>query len=301
MLDTPLGQWLLLVLLFVLGSLFGSFANVVIYRLPLGKSLLWPGSHCPACGHAIRWFDNVPVFGWLVLGGKCRDCRAAISVRYPLVEALFGILLAALGWLEIVSARSNLPEPSLMGVSSLPPSDWVLPAYHLLLLGTLVVAALIEWDGRRIGLRLLYVTLACGLLLPLAWGALRPVPLGIDLPASLRAQPVLRAMLEGLAGTGAGLLLGCLAWPAITQARAAPSQAPQCWPGPLAADFWVGKPPAELQSSLRFAICCPRSRLSPGRPPGGSVGARAWRWPRRFGWHAGRRLCCPASCRASAR
>ncbi|MDR0522126.1 MAG: prepilin peptidase [Planctomycetaceae bacterium] len=76
----------------VFGSCIGSFLNVAVYRLPAGKSLLYPPSHCPQCRHPIRWFDNVPVFGWLWLKGKCRDCRKPISVRYPLTEALCGVL-----------------------------------------------------------------------------------------------------------------------------------------------------------------------------------------------------------------
>lgn len=76
------------------GACIGSFLNVVVYRLPLGKSLSKPPSFCPRCGHPIRWYDNIPVFAWLALGGKCRDCRVPISIRYPLVEfaagAVFG-------------------------------------------------------------------------------------------------------------------------------------------------------------------------------------------------------------------
>ena len=78
----------------VFGGCVGSFLNVVVYRLPLRKSLNHPPSHCPACGHLIRWYDNVPVFGWIKLRGKCRDCQSPISIRYPCVEgfcaALFG-------------------------------------------------------------------------------------------------------------------------------------------------------------------------------------------------------------------
>lgn len=76
------------------GLLFGSFANVVIWRLPRGESLVAPGSHCPQCGHAIRWYDNIPVLSWLVLRGRCRDCGAPIPARYPLVELASGVLFA---------------------------------------------------------------------------------------------------------------------------------------------------------------------------------------------------------------
>jgi len=74
------------------GACIGSFLNVLVYRLPLRKSLLHPPSHCPACGHPIRWYDNVPVFGWINLRGKCRDCQSPISVRYPCVEGFCGLL-----------------------------------------------------------------------------------------------------------------------------------------------------------------------------------------------------------------
>jgi leader peptidase (prepilin peptidase)/N-methyltransferase len=77
------------------GLVFGSFLNVVVYRLPRGMSLVRPRSHCPACGATVRWFDNVPVLSYLALRGRCRRCRARISPRYPLVELLTGLLMVA--------------------------------------------------------------------------------------------------------------------------------------------------------------------------------------------------------------
>jgi leader peptidase (prepilin peptidase)/N-methyltransferase len=82
----------------LLGLVVGSFLNVVIYRLPLGESLVHPGSHCPRCGMAVRWYDNVPVVGWLTLRGKCRDCHEPISFRYPLVEAITGVMFVIAYW-----------------------------------------------------------------------------------------------------------------------------------------------------------------------------------------------------------
>lgn len=76
---------------FAFGAVLGSFLNVVIYRLPRRESLLWPGSHCPKCGHPIRWYDNIPVLSWLLLRARCRDCSAPISARYPIIEALAGL------------------------------------------------------------------------------------------------------------------------------------------------------------------------------------------------------------------
>jgi leader peptidase (prepilin peptidase)/N-methyltransferase len=81
----------LLVLAGMLGLLFGSFANVVIYRLPRGENLAYPASHCPACGAPIRPYHNLPLFGFLWLRGRARCCKAPISWRYPAVEALGGL------------------------------------------------------------------------------------------------------------------------------------------------------------------------------------------------------------------
>lgn len=80
------------VTIFVLGCLVGSFLNVCIYRIPIGKSVVSPGSSCPGCGALIRWYQNVPILSWVFLGGKCAGCKASISVRYPMVEALNGLL-----------------------------------------------------------------------------------------------------------------------------------------------------------------------------------------------------------------
>lgn len=76
----------------VLGAVFGSFLNVVVHRLPRHESLVNPASHCPKCGTPVKPYDNVPVLSWLLLRGHCRGCGAAISVRYPLVEALSAAL-----------------------------------------------------------------------------------------------------------------------------------------------------------------------------------------------------------------
>lgn len=85
----------LLILFFAaLGAVIGSFLNVIIHRVPRGESIVLPRSRCPQCGAAIRPQDNVPVLSYLVLGGRCRACRAPISARYPLVEALTAALFA---------------------------------------------------------------------------------------------------------------------------------------------------------------------------------------------------------------
>lgn len=93
--------WIVMVFVAFLGGCVGSFLNVVMYRLPRKESIVWPGSHCPKCQHAIRPWHNLPVLGWLMLRGKCYDCGEPISPKYPLVEAataaVFVLLALALG------------------------------------------------------------------------------------------------------------------------------------------------------------------------------------------------------------
>lgn len=82
----------------LLGLIIGSFLNVVIWRVPRGESIVSPPSACPACQHEIRAIDNIPVVSWLLLRGKCRDCGAGISARYPIVELATGLLFVVMAW-----------------------------------------------------------------------------------------------------------------------------------------------------------------------------------------------------------
>lgn len=82
-----------LAFMFVLGTIFGSFINVVIYRVPRNVSLIWPPSACPTCSERIKFYDNVPVLSYLLLRGRCRHCHGRISPRYPIVEIVSGLLM----------------------------------------------------------------------------------------------------------------------------------------------------------------------------------------------------------------
>jgi len=89
---------------FIVGLLFGSFLNVCIVRLPAHESVVEPRSHCMSCGHAIRWYDNLPILSWLLLRARCRDCKTPIPWRYPAVELAVGIWFmrpAAIIWLAL--------------------------------------------------------------------------------------------------------------------------------------------------------------------------------------------------------
>jgi leader peptidase (prepilin peptidase)/N-methyltransferase len=92
------------IIVFALGAAIGSFINVVVYRLPAGLSLLWPPSRCPKCLNQLKAYDNVPVFGWLWLKGRCRYCHTKISPRYPVVEAITGIIFLIVFWVFQFSA-----------------------------------------------------------------------------------------------------------------------------------------------------------------------------------------------------
>ncbi|AYF97578.1 prepilin peptidase [Protaetiibacter intestinalis] len=111
-----------------LGLIIGSFLNVVAWRVPRGESIVTPPSACPSCGHEIRARDNVPVLSWLLLRGRCRDCRVAISAHYPVIELLTGAAFVAVAlWLA----------PSILGAAGLEAGAWG-AAQPALLAGTVV-------------------------------------------------------------------------------------------------------------------------------------------------------------------
>jgi leader peptidase (prepilin peptidase)/N-methyltransferase len=136
----------------VLGALIGSFANVVIYRLPRRQSIVFPGSHCPRCRHRLGVGDLIPILSWLLLRGRCRYCQAAISARYPLVEALMagGFVLLALRWplesygatvLPLLALFAMLVMLALIDIDQqILPDSLTLPGTALAVLATLLYA-----------------------------------------------------------------------------------------------------------------------------------------------------------------
>lgn len=191
-----------LVFVLLMGLCVGSFLNVVVYRLPLGKSLIHPPSTCPKCGTRLAWFDNIPVLGWIKLGGKCRYCALPISPRYPVVEAVCGVLF--LGYAAAVFVWGLGPwTPTPAGFAAFtaaglpvpPPGpeigrDWPMLLMHLLLLAALLAASLIDLDTFTIPISLpvfmAVVGLAghAGLMDPAITGQLHVAP-GLAMPALL--------------------------------------------------------------------------------------------------------------------
>lgn len=140
--------WLLVL---SLGAAIGSFLNVVVYRLPAGISLLWPPSRCPHCGHRLGMTENLPLVGWLRLGGRCLSCKAPISSRYPLVELATALLLGL-----------------VYGIYGL---SWQTLGYGLLFCWLLALA-LIDWDTLTLPNPLTQSGLVVGLLFQALLGGL---------------------------------------------------------------------------------------------------------------------------------
>ena len=112
-------EWYFIIVMALFGLLFGSFANVVIWRLPRGESIATPGSHCPSCDAPIAWYDNVPVVSWILLRAKCRRCGAPIAARYPAVEAACGVAYAAAAWRFGAGAQAVAAALLLWGLLAL--------------------------------------------------------------------------------------------------------------------------------------------------------------------------------------
>ncbi len=103
-------------IILALGLCFGSFLNVCIWRIPKEKSVSWPPSACPKCGTRIKGYDNIPVLSWLLLRGKCRSCKAPISIGYPLIELLTGLFFLTIWLIYGVSPKTPIYQLAVFGL-----------------------------------------------------------------------------------------------------------------------------------------------------------------------------------------
>lgn len=209
---------------FAWGAMLGSFLNVVAHRVPRGESLVHHRSRCPRCGTMIRASDNVPVFGWLRLGGRCRDCGDPIAARYPLVEAGCGVLVMVLAWAELVGGGRWLPrlaEAFPSGIDRLLRGDWPLViacCLHAAVVLTVVAWSLLDMDRNvnampataPLTMVPLGLVLACIAALP-ATGPGGVLPNGVDWPPG---WPRAQAVVAALTGAFAGWVLGRCSAPA---------------------------------------------------------------------------------------
>ncbi len=149
-------DWILPVFIFAFGCCIGSFLNVVVYRLPRDKSLVTPPSACPACGRGIMFYDNIPLVSWLVLGAKCRYCKAPISPRYFIIELLTGAVFVGLYFIYF---RFGLRS----GMESFFGGGWFVYLIHISLLACLIAASAIDLELWVIPMAICWFATAVGL------------------------------------------------------------------------------------------------------------------------------------------
>ncbi len=174
-----------LIALFVLGACIGSFLNVLIYRLPRGESIVFPGSHCPSCGRPIRWYDNIPILSWLLLRGRCHSCNARISPRYLLIEIATAVLVSGLyACYFLLDVRDGAGQFV---------DAWPMFAAHAALLCGLLVCSAVDIEVWLIPLEVMWV---CSIL-------------GVGL-AAFRPHGFMPAISADMAGIGFAAALGLL-------------------------------------------------------------------------------------------
>ncbi len=165
-----------LIFAFVIGACVGSLINVVVARLPLEKSIIWPGSRCGSCVQPIRGIANIPIFSYLILGGRCATCGARYSSRYFWVELLTACAFAGLFWFDVFRNGHNLAfianSQGEISLGWVPWRCWIFFIWHAALMSFLIAASLCDFDGKVIPLPLT----VSGTIIGLVGAALMPWP-----------------------------------------------------------------------------------------------------------------------------
>lgn len=198
-----------LVVVFLVGAIVGSFLNVVIARLPLEKSLIWPGSRCGACLQPIRWYDNLPLISYLWLRGRCRRCSQTFSIRYFVVELVCALGFLGLFYLEVLANIHDRPVVNAWAIRHglYPLSWWCGYWYHALLFALLLGAAVCDMDCREIPLG---ITIP-GTIIGLLGAVLMPWPWPYTPAAATPVPPA--GMTPAYAWMATPILEGVYAWP----------------------------------------------------------------------------------------
>lgn len=246
---------LYIVFAFALGSCVGSFLNVVVWRLPRveypetdgtfrqflrsWQALSYPPSHCPKCGNTLKWYDNIPVLGWLKLGGRCRFCQAPISARYPIVEAVTGLLFVlyyvmffmagfgpGVGWHTPTGVYQCLPAELNIA------EHWPIYLLDMVLIGALLAATLIDAELYLIPLEIPWFVVPFALAAHAVWDHVGVPGAAADWPGALNPTPVEAAL---AAGAGLGLIVSFVLW----------------WRGVLPTSFADGGPLLEVDKARR--------------------------------------------------
>ena len=187
-------DWILFVFIFAFGCCVGSFLNVVIYRLPRDRSLITPPSSCPACGRRIRFYDNIPLISWLLLGAKCRYCKARISPRYFVIELLAGLLFLSL---FVLYFRADLPHSVKVD------GGWFIYLLHIIMLAAFIGASAIDLELWVIPISICWFVTVVGLI-----GSAVGV-YAID-PSLIRAYLLLPSASAGTGSLAVGALAGLI-------------------------------------------------------------------------------------------
>ncbi len=157
-------EWIWIVFSFAFGACAGSFLNVVIYRMPRDKSLVSPGSACPACARPIRFYDNIPLFSWLLLLGKCRYCKAKISPRYFVVELLTGLMFTGVFVLYFIVGIRRFQIGGADGIEAFLNGGWLIYLVHITMLSAFIAASAIDLELWVIPLSICWFVTAVGLI-----------------------------------------------------------------------------------------------------------------------------------------
>ena len=251
---------LYIVFVFLLGSCVGSFLNVVVWRLPQvefveneglfhgffrgWQALSSPPSHCPKCGKTLKWYDNLPVVGWIKLGGKCRFCHAPISARYPIIEAITGLLFVLYYVAFFMLGAGPCQEHITPGgfaryipATLTPGEHWPIYAIDIVLISALLAASLIDAELFIIPLGIPWFVVPLALLEHAIWD--RP-----GWPGALNPTPSAAAL---AAGAGIGTLLSFVLW----------------WRGLLPTSFADGGPLLEVDKAKLTSDDEPPREYSP--------------------------------------
>ena len=191
-------RWFALALVTLWGACVGSFLNVVAFRVPEGMSVISPPSRCPGCEQKLAWHDNVPVLGWLWLRGRCRTCGMRISPQYPLVEALTALLFGGLTYGYLFTDLRPGFEQLGIGLT------WPVLAVHLVLVGAMLAASLIDAKLYIIPLGITWIAALSALALPASFA------LGLNAERTLNPEGAFGSLVPSVGHTGLGLALGGL-------------------------------------------------------------------------------------------
>jgi leader peptidase (prepilin peptidase)/N-methyltransferase len=185
--------------LFACGACAGSFLNVVVWRLPREQSLVYPPSRCPKCETRLAWYDNIPVFGWLMLGGQCRYCKQPISPRYPIVEFVTGALFVLYYVVFFIVQQGPCPPRPIIRPLSLQ-ADWPIYGLYMFMIASLLAASLIDAELFIIPIEIPWLMAGIGVVVHAIID--RPT-----VPGALSATPAVAAM---AAGGAVGLVISIL-------------------------------------------------------------------------------------------